>query len=34
MDDFFQIFFISRSTEILMDLNLWLGAYVQYILWI
>ena len=33
MDDFFQIFVISRScTEILIELNFWLGMYVPYIL--
>ena len=27
MDDFFQIFVILRNTEILMELNYWLGIY-------
>ena len=30
--DFFQIFLISRSTEILIELNFWLGRCVRYIL--
>ena len=32
MGDFLQIFLISRSTEILMESNFWLGLYVPYIL--
>ena len=30
--DFFQFFFISRNTKILMETNYWLEMYVQYIL--
>ena len=29
---FFQTFFITRSTEIVIELNFWLGIYVPYIL--
>ena len=32
MGDFFQIFLISRSTEILIKSNFWLEIYVPYIL--
>ena len=32
MGDFFQIFVVSRITEIPMETNYWLGMYVQYIL--
>ena len=30
--DFFQIFFILPSTEILIESNFWLGMYAPYIL--
>ena len=32
MRDFFQIFIISRTTKILIELNFWLGTHVPYIL--
>ena len=32
MSDLFQIFVISRSAEILIESNFWLGMYVPYIL--
>ena len=32
MDDFFQIFVISRNTEMPIESNYWLGMYVVYIL--
>ena len=32
MGDFFQIFFISQSTETLIESNVWLGMYMSYIL--
>ena len=32
MGDLFQIFVVSRNTEILTESNYWLGMYVPYIL--